>query len=581
MPHTKDTPASNYALSPRIDSIAGRLLRIIFGCYFVVTILVTSIQLTAEYKHTEDRLVQEIQAMQHTFGPGIANAMWRFNDDILRGILSGMKALPIVVGIKVEDEQGKIVRAVGTISDSSDQKLTADEDGHLTPQSGKDGLFDKMFSRDFAIVFTDEAGKPIHIGKWTVYSSQRIVVDQVEYGFFLILINSIIKTLALWFIFLFVVRRWLGKPLRELINFVGQLNINNLDVSFFALKDKGHHELHVLTDKLNEMTVNLRTAVAEKNALYDRLQADQTKIRQLNESLEVRVAERTADLIKDRQQLAKTNQELENALNTLSRAHEELARSEKLAALGSMVAGVAHELNTPIGISLTVASTLAENTQVFATNFLDGLKRSTVERFVNSTIEASDLLMRNIIRAADLVNSFKQIAVDQTSSQRRSFELAQIISENIIALSPVFRKTAFVITQSIPQHIVMDSYPGPLGLVLINLVNNAVLHGFEGRAHGNINISAVTAGDGWVELRISDDGIGIRPEHLNRIYDPFFTTKLGAGGSGLGLNITHNIVVSVLGGKIQVESKLNAGTTFTIMLPLVAPLQREEEKPDF
>jgi signal transduction histidine kinase len=564
---------------PLLDSIATRLLRIIFGSYFVVTLVVTAIQLTAEYRHTEDRLVREIDAMQQTFGPGIADAMWRYNDDTLRGILSGMKELPVVVGIKVENDSAEIVRAVGTVNDRSGRRLQADAAGQLTQVDAQDSLFGKTFSRVFPIMHKEGAGKPEQIGTWTVYSNQRIVVKQVEYGFFLILVNSVIKTLALWFIFLFVVQRWLGRPLRQLIGFVSKLNIHNLGDTVFALKDGGRHELHVLANKLNEMIAKLRGAVAEKEALNAALQAEQTKIALLNESLELRVAERTADLIKDRQQLAKANKDLEQAnrqlaeaIETINRAHDELGRSERLAALGSLVAGIAHELNTPIGNSLTVASTLAESTQEFAASFSGGVKRSTVERFIDETLLASDLLTRNIVRSANLVTSFKQVAVDQTSSQRRLFDLAAVVSENIKALSPMIRKTPYVVKQDIPPDIKLDSYPGPLGQVLMNLVNNAILHGFELRAHGVINIAARLMGDCALELRVSDDGKGVAPEHLHRIFDPFFTTKLGTGGCGLGLSITHNIVTSVLGGKVQVDSTLGCGTTFTLHLPLVAPL---------
>lgn len=549
---------------PLIDSIAGRLLRIIFTCYFVVTVVVTAVQLAAEYQHTKDRLLREIAAMQQTFGPGIADAMWRYNDDILRGILSGMRELPVVVGIKVVDEQGKVVRAVGTVLDEKGATRVAGSDGQLQAVKDDGGLFHAMFSRDFPILYTDENGVRKAIGSWTVYSNQRIVVKQVEYGFTLILVNSVIKTLALWFIFLFVVQRWLGQPLRQLTGFVGGLNIDNLGDQVFVLHDSGRHELHVLANKLNEVVANLKAAVADKRAL--------------NESLELRVSERTEDLNRDRQQLAVANAELAKALETLNLAHDELARSEKLAALGAMVAGIAHELNTPIGNSLTVASTLADTVQQFARSLETGLKRSEVERFMREMAMAVDLLNRNIERSADLVTSFKQVAVDQTSSQRRTFDLAGVIAENISALSPMLRKTPFTVEQNVPPRIMLDSFPGPLGQVLMNLVSNAVLHGFEGRAAGTIVISGQQALAGWLELCVEDDGVGIAPEHVSRIYDPFFTTKMGAGGSGLGLNITHSIVTSVLGGKIHADSVVGEGTRFTILLPLVAPRHAEAGK---
>jgi len=562
-PSGHDDPPATPLLSG--DSIAARLLRIIFCCYFIVTVVVTLVQLAAEYKHTEERLVQEIRAMQNTFGPGIADAMWRFNDDILRGILSGMKELPVVAGIKVADDSGKIVRAVGTVLDQQGGKLLAGADGTLAPLQDSDGPFAQMFSQRFPIVFNDENGQSRVIGTWTVYSSQRIIVKQVEYGFFLILVNSVIKTCALWFIFLFVVRRYLGRPLRQLSDHVGRINIDNLGDRPFVLNDRGHHELHLLTDKLNEMSANIRASIAENRQLYRQLQLEQTATRQLNETLERRVAERTADLVK-------ANTDLASALDTLHLAHEELVNSEKLAALGSLVAGVAHELNTPIGNSLMAASALADKTGQFAGKYATGLTRQATEAFIDDAAQASDLLVRNIARAADLVASFKQIAVDQTSSQRRRFVLAEVIAENVKALRPRIKHSAFVIEQAVPEHIVMDSYPGPIGQVLINLVDNALLHGFAGREHGTITIAATLAGDGWLELRISDDGVGIAAEHLGRIYDPFFTTRLGAGCSGLGLNVAHNIVTGVLGGKLRAASPERAGTSFFLQLPLVAPL---------
>jgi PAS domain S-box-containing protein len=284
----------------------------------------------------------------------------------------------------------------------------------------------------------------------------------------------------------------------------------------------------------------------------------------LNHNLEQRVIDRT-------NALQKANQELASTLETLNRAQEDLVRSEKLAALGALVAGIAHELNTPIGNTLMVASTLIDQTQLFASEYTKGLKRSMLEGYISDVGKAGDIMIRNLHRAADLVTSFKQVAVDQTSSQRRQFSLAEVIAEIVMTLWPSIKKTAFGVIQNIPKNITMDSYPGPLGQVLTNLVNNALIHGFEGRETGTILIEARTLPNGWIELTLQDDGIGIPSENLKRIYDPFFTTKLGAGGSGLGLNITHNIVTGLLGGRIAVASEVDAGTKFTLTLPRRAP----------
>lgn len=291
----------------------------------------------------------------------------------------------------------------------------------------------------------------------------------------------------------------------------------------------------------------------------------ENEIRELNANLEQRVTERT-------EELQRANEELATTLETLHRAQEDLVRSEKLAALGELVAGIAHELNTPIGNSLMVASTLADQTRALATSYEHhGLKRSELERFIGDADKASDILTRNLQRAADMVTSFKQVAVDQTSSQRRKFSLAEVVSEIMLTLWPTLKKTSFIVQQEIPHELTMDSYPGPLGQVVANLVNNALLHGFEGRHTGTVSIMAETSGDGWLELTVKDDGIGIPRAALNRIFDPFYTTKLGAGGSGLGLNITHNIVTGILGGRIRVNSEPGKGSAFILSLPMEAP----------
>lgn len=287
-------------------------------------------------------------------------------------------------------------------------------------------------------------------------------------------------------------------------------------------------------------------------------------IHDLNVSLEYRVEQRTAEL-------RAANERLSETLGHLQRAQDELLRTEKLAALGSLVAGIAHELNTPIGNSLMVASAFGDQTKVVNQAMAAGLRRSQLEGYLADAREASDQLQRNLHRASELINSFKQVAVDQTSSQRRQFNLAEVVSELMLTLKPMLKKTPYhVDCEEIPS-LVMDSYPGPLGQVLTNLIQNAILHGFEGASQGRVLLQVRTLDSQQVELKVIDNGKGILPAHLGRIFDPFFTTKLGQGGSGLGLNVVYTIVTGILGGNIFVESEVGRGTCFTVVFPVVAP----------
>ncbi|MBI5257594.1 MAG: PAS domain S-box protein [Burkholderiales bacterium] len=280
-------------------------------------------------------------------------------------------------------------------------------------------------------------------------------------------------------------------------------------------------------------------------------------LQELNETLEHRVAERTA--------------ELSNALEGLRRAQAELVQAEKLASLGALVAGVAHELNTPIGNAVMVASTLADHRREFEAAIAGGLRRTALETYLASAREASQVLERNLQRAAELVGSFKQLAVDQSSVQRRSFELAEVLQEVLLALSPTLRRSGVTLVDEVPAGLLLDSYPGPLGQVLVNLISNALVHAFEPGSAGTITVAAGRLDERRLWLRLRDDGRGIPPEALGRIFDPFFTTRLGQGGSGLGLHIVYNLVTGLLGGRIEVRSEPGAGAEFVIELPVQAP----------
>jgi signal transduction histidine kinase len=263
------------------------------------------------------------------------------------------------------------------------------------------------------------------------------------------------------------------------------------------------------------------------------------------------------------------------AYRQLQNAQTQLASQEKLAALGSLMAGVAHELNTPIGNSLLIASTLQQKTAEIETQMNGpGLRRSDLSNYIADAKKASELVMRGLTSAADLVNSFKQVAVDRTTEQRRMFNLQQVTHEIVATMMNRIRNAKHAIEYNVPDGLAMDSYPGPFGQVLANLINNALLHAFEQRQHGLITLAAAPHGDNRVLITFSDNGGGIAPNHLTRIFDPFFTTKLGQGGSGLGLSISYNIVTSLLGGQISVASGAD-GTTFTLDLPLTAPAHED------
>ena len=259
-----------------------------------------------------------------------------------------------------------------------------------------------------------------------------------------------------------------------------------------------------------------------------------------------------------------------DAYRQLKETQAQLAAREKLASLGSLVAGVAHELNTPIGNSLLMASTLQEKTDDLADRFArNTLKKSDLETWIAAAREAANLIVRSLNAAADLMNSFKQVSVDQASTQRRRFDLAQACHEIAATMMNQVRRAGHTLELRVPPGIAMDSYPGPFGQVVINFINNALLHGFDAPGGHMLLVATPLDGD-RVRIEFSDDGRGIAPEHVSRIFDPFFTTRMGQGGTGLGLNIAYNLVTTLLQGTIRVDSAPGRGTVFILDLPLRA-----------
>lgn len=280
---------------------------------------------------------------------------------------------------------------------------------------------------------------------------------------------------------------------------------------------------------------------------------DEEEVRRVNEELERRVEERTFAL--------------QRTLQMVQDAQEHLVQSEKMAALGQLVAGVAHEINTPVGVGVTAATHLQESTlQVKALFDTGTLTRAEMVKYLNLAEEGSLILVSNLKRAADLIGSFKQIATDRASGDERRFVLAEYVQELLLSLRPHLKHTAHKVDVECPPELAMQGSPGAFSQILTNLVMNSLTHGFEGVPAGRITIH-VTRHEDAIILQYGDNGVGIPAENLGRIFDPFFTTKRGQGGSGLGLHIVYNLVTRTFGGRIQVESVPGNGVLFTLTLP--------------
>ncbi|SFM06403.1 HAMP domain-containing protein [Bradyrhizobium sp. NFR13] len=271
-------------------------------------------------------------------------------------------------------------------------------------------------------------------------------------------------------------------------------------------------------------------------------------------------------------ELRASKEKAESALLELNAAQQNLIDAERLAALGGLVAGVAHEVNNPIGISLTVASSFARRSEMFEAELRSNapLRRSQLEEFVKTSRDAAQQLVANLHRAGELIQSFKQVAVDRSHAERRQFSLSEATDQIIASLRPVLKKAPITLTVDVPDGLMIDGYPGSYGQILTNLFLNAANHAFPDGKPGAIAITAKPRGTDDIEISFSDNGAGMSPDVQRQAFDPFFTTRRNEGGTGLGLHIVYNLVTQQLGGRMMLESRLGQGTTFRIIMPRAA-----------
>lgn len=246
---------------------------------------------------------------------------------------------------------------------------------------------------------------------------------------------------------------------------------------------------------------------------------------------------------------------------------KELVQHEKMASLGEMVAGVAHEINTPIGISYTASTHQRKKSKDIRKKFDEGkLTKTDFSDFILSVEDSMDIIQKNLYNASELIVSFKKVSSDRQSHVQREFNVKQYLEDIVVSLKPKFKTGNHIVNIECDESLSLNNYPGQFSQVITNLLINSVVHGFEDRQQGVITINAMSAQDG-IQLFISDDGRGIEENEINKIYDPFYTTKRGKGGTGLGLNIVYNIIISQMKGQISCKSKVDEGTVFEIFIP--------------
>lgn len=375
------------------------------------------------------------------------------------------------------------------------------------------------------------------------YVQSRILFD---------LLIAVIALLCAYFISRLLQRRFTA-PIETLLTTVQKVTKEKNYSVRMPLTDI--EELQMLGRAVNNMLERIEQQI-------NKLQQAEQEIRQLNQGLEAKINERTLAL-------KSSNQDLLNTLETLHQYQNQIVETEKMASLGQMVAGVAHEVNTPIGLGVT-ASTLMQDKLTDIQKAFDEKKLTSnqLAKFLSESKENLGIIYRNLERAASLIRSFKQVAVDQSNENRRQFNMLQLMNEVLLSLRPNLKKTQHQVLIDCDPHLEIDSKPGPINQILINLIMNSLIHAFEHTDHGTISIT-VKVEQNRCQVHYKDNGSGVPENIKKRIFDPFVTTKRGEGGSGLGMHLVYNLVTQALNGKISLESALGEGVDILFDFPVI------------
>ncbi|MBW4967757.1 MULTISPECIES: ATP-binding protein [unclassified Pseudoalteromonas] len=571
-------------------SLSKRLLTSVLSVYFLLTFVVTCGQVLAEYINTKDYIKDELATLQKTFSRSLTRAIWELNTKQTITTAEGLLAIPMIEGIIVRDDSGEVISQLGRSLDIHklySQQLVQEE---AMLEDSKSGLFGYTFPLIFEF-----SGRATQVGDVTLFSSREVVLSRIMVSIYFLIGNAMIKTTFLIILFLMAFRKLLTDPLYQLTEQIENLQLDELEGQHIEIETEEHNELKVMEQSFNNLIDKVVQYRKELERTQSKLIVSNEKLDQHNIQLEQDVARKTSNLSQAMMELQQQKYELEKQkivltdeidlrrsteqelltkqtesqryIDELKLAQERLVGTEKMAALGGLVAGITHDINTPIGIGVTAVSFLEERLNKLESAYAEKtLSPKALEEFINEAKQSTSLLTTNLDRASDLIASFKQIAVDQASEAVRTINFKDYVNEVIRSLHPKLKKTSHTINLQCPDDLVLNLPAGAISQIFTNLIVNSLIHGFEGKTNGVMDIT-ITSDEKNLTIDYKDNGNGVQPDQLEKLFNPFFTTKRDEGGSGLGTHIMFNLVKQTLSGSIEATSEPGEGLHYFIQFP--------------
>ena len=543
--------------------IRSRLLIAMVGLIVVILLVLTYIQMSSQQRILQNELSNRIAILKNNLtsrGKMLSDYLARFvENEIASYNLSNIAVILRKATIENQELKYAILMDISrmafihTLEPDKRQKVISDpEDIYASNQYTANINEFKKDGKSFVEFIVPLNISGTHWGwlrlgfsqdilnKEIVQAEESISIQLKELGLKSIITASIFIILAAGIV-LFISNR-LSKPIEALTHSAHELANGNFEAA--EQIDPGHKdEIGVLSNAFIDMT--------EKLNLSHKLLENYSK------NLEGKVERRTREL-------TKANKELKQS-------QEQLVQSEKMASLGQLVAGIAHEINTPIGVGVTTSTHFLEMTRNIMSSFENNkMTRSALNEYFITANQSCELIFKNLKRTSELIKSFKMVSADQASHEKRRFNIKAYLHDIIASLSPELKKTKLEVLVNCDDFLEIDSYPGAFAQIFTNFIINSFNHAYDEKVKiGTIKIEVFLVSKGnIVMIKYSDNGKGISEKNMKKIFDPFFTTNRSNGGTGLGLHVVYNIVTQTLNGVISCDSVINKGTTFNVEIPI-------------